>query len=88
MGTRPAHKIRIGKVSAVIWRNVGAKDNWYTVTLSRSFSTDEGFRDTDNLGYQDLLAAAKALDQAHTWIGHQLAADAKGRQQANRVTSQ
>ena len=42
-------------------------------------------RETDNLGFDDLLAAAKLLDQAHTYIGHQLDADRKGRKQAEQA---
>jgi len=80
--TQPAHKIRIGNLQATIWRNLAERGNWYSVKLSRSFKTDEGFRDTDNLGYDDLLTAGKVLDLAHTWIMHQLDADRKGRKEA------
>ena len=76
----PAHKIRISTLQATIWRNVGESSNWYTVKLTRGFKADEGWRETENLGYDDLLPAAKLLDMAHTWILHQLAADRKGRQ--------
>jgi hypothetical protein len=37
--------------------------------------------------YGDLPATAKLLDPAHTRIMHQLAADAKGRKQADSVTA-
>jgi hypothetical protein len=30
MSNQPAHKIRIGNLTAVIWRNLGEKGNWYT----------------------------------------------------------
>lgn len=87
MGTQPTHKIKIENITAVIWRNLGEKGNWYSVQLTRGYKTDDGWRNTDNLGFQDLLTAAKALDLAHTWIMHQLAADAKGRKQADNVTA-
>lgn len=80
--TSPAHKIRIGSLQATIWRNAGDKGNWYSVQLTRGYKVDEGWRETDNLGFDDLLAAAKLLDQAHTWITHQLEADRKGRKQS------
>lgn len=83
----PAHRIRIGNLTATIWRNLGERGNWYTVRLTRSFKTDEGWRETDNLGYDELLAAGKVLDMAHTWIMHQLAADAKGRKLSDGVTA-
>jgi hypothetical protein len=34
-----------------------------------------------------LLPAAKLAELAHTWIMHQLAADTKGRKQADSVTA-
>lgn len=83
----PAHKIRIGSLQATIWRNLAEKGNWYSVKLSRGYKTDEGWRETDNLGYDDLLAAGKVLDMSHTWILHQLAADAKGRKQSEQRVS-
>ena len=82
--TSPAHKIRSGALQATIWRNAGDKGSWYSVQLSRGYKVDEGWRETDNLGFDDLLSAAKLLDQAHTWIGHQLDADRKGRKQAEQ----
>jgi hypothetical protein len=77
--TSPAHKIRIGALQATIWRNLGESGNWYSVKLTRGYKVDDGWRETDNLGSDDLLPAAKLLDQAHTWILHQLDADRKGR---------
>jgi hypothetical protein len=81
----PAHKIRIGNLSAVIWRNSGDKGNWYSVKVARSFKVEDGWRDTDNLGHDDLLPAAKLLDLAHTWVLHQLASDAKGRKESKQM---
>jgi hypothetical protein len=75
--TQPAHRIRSGTLQVTIWRNLAEKGNWYSVKLTRSYKTDEGYRDTDNLGHDDLLLAAKLLDMAHTWIMHQLEADRK-----------
>lgn len=77
--SQPAHKIRTGALQATIWRNLAEKGNWYSVKLTRGFKTDEGWRETDNMGFEDLLAAAKLLDLAHTWVMHQLDADRKGR---------
>lgn len=85
--TTPAHKLRIGSLQATIWRNLAERGNWYSVKLTRGYKTDDGWRETDNLGYEDCMPAAKLLDMAHTWIMHQLAADAKGRKQADNVTA-
>jgi len=83
--TSPAYKLRIGALQATIWRNAGDKGNWYSVNLSRGYKVDEGWRETDNLGFDDLLTAAKLLDQSHTWIMHQLDADRKGRKQSEKA---
>ena len=83
--TSPAHKLRIGTLQATIWRNSGDKGNWYSVNLTRGYKVEEGWRETDNLGFDDLLAAAKLLDLSHTWITHQLEADRKGRKQSEKA---
>lgn len=76
--TSPAHKIRIGALQATIWRNSGERGPWYSVTPSRSYrQSDDSWRETDNMGFDDLLAMAKLLDQAHSWIVGQMQADAK-----------
>lgn len=85
--SQPAHKIKIGNLTAVIWRNLAERGNWYSVNITRGYKTDDGWRNTENLGYEDLLPAAKLADMAHTWIMHQLAADSKGRKQADNVTA-
>ena len=84
----PAHKLRIGVLQATIWRNVSEKGTWYSVTPSRSYKQgDETWKETESLGFDDILAMAKLLDQAHTWIVVQMQADAnarKARKQADR----
>jgi hypothetical protein len=74
--------------------------NWRAVCIERCKHGSEGGRRKrtgpsarhlagslpyDNLGFDDLLAAAKLLDQAHTWITHQLEADRKGRKQSEKA---
>ncbi|VTS00587.1 Uncharacterized protein OS=Singulisphaera acidiphila (strain ATCC BAA-1392 / DSM 18658 / VKM B-2454 / MOB10) GN=Sinac_7658 PE=4 SV=1 [Gemmata massiliana] len=83
--SQPVHKIRTGALQATIWRNFAEKGNWYSVKLTRGYKTDEGWRETENLGHDDLLPAAKLLDLAHTWVMHQLEADRKGRKQSEQV---
>ncbi|WP_422927489.1 hypothetical protein [Singulisphaera sp. PoT] len=76
----PAHKIRFGNLSVTIWRNSSEKGVWYSVSPSRSYKKgDETWKETDSLGFDDLLPMAKLLDQAHSWIGKQMQADAKAR---------
>jgi hypothetical protein len=86
---QPAHKIRFGNLSVTIWRNTSIEKGtaWYTVNPSRSYKLgDETWKQTESLGYDDLLTMGKLLDQAHTWIARQMQADSKARkarQEAN-----
>ena len=76
----PAHKLRFGNLQATIWRNVSERGVWYTVNPARSYKQgDETWKETDSLGFDDLLTMAKLLDQAHSWIAMQMQADAKAR---------
>lgn len=84
----PAHKIRFGVLQATIWRNSGDKGTWYSVTPSRSYKQgDDSWKETDSLGFDDILGMAKLLDQAHTWIAKQMQADATARKARNEATS-
>ena len=86
MSTKPAHKIRIGVLQVTIWRNQGEKGPWYSVNPSRSYKQGEDiWKETDSLGFDDLLTMAKLLDLAHTWIMHQQQADAKTRKQSEQA---
>ena len=83
-----ADKIRIGVLQATIWRNSGEKGNWYSVIPSRSYKNgDDTWKETDSLGFDDLLTMAKLLDLAHTWIMHQQQADAKARKESQQAAA-
>ena len=83
--SKPAHKIRNGVLQVTIWRNHGEKGTWYSANLTRSYKVNEGWRETDALGQDDLLPAAKLLDQAHTWIGDRQRDDAKARRESQQA---
>ena len=81
--SKPAHKIRIGVLQVTIWRNQSEKGNWYSVIPTRSYKQgDATWKETDSLGFDDLLTMAKLFDLAHTWIMHQQQADAKVRKES------
>ena len=81
--SKPAHKIRIGVLQVTIWRNSGEKGNWYSVIPTRGYKQgDATWKETDSLGFDDLLTMAKLFDMAHTWIMHQQQADAKARKES------
>ena len=67
---QPAQEIRFGLVKAVIWAN-STKSNgvMHNVTLVRLYRDGNGdWQQTQSLGRDELLAASKVLDAAHTWI--------------------
>jgi hypothetical protein len=85
----PAHKIRISNLSVTIWRNTSIEKgtSWYSVQPSRSYKVgDETWKETDSLGFDDLLTMAELHRQAFSWIARQMQADSKARkarQEAN-----
>ena len=86
--SKPAHKIRIGVLQVTIWRNTGEKGNWYSVIPTRGYKQgDDTWKETDSLGFDDLLAMAKLLDEAHTWIVKQMQADSKARKARQEAAS-
>ena len=86
--SKPAHKIRSGALQVTIWRNTGEKGAWYSVNPTRSYKAgDETWKESDSLGFDDLLAMAKLLDLAHTWIMHQQQADAKARKESEQAAA-
>jgi hypothetical protein len=88
MSNTPAHKIRIGVLQVTIWRNTSEKGAWYSVNPTRSYKQgDDTWRETDSLGFDDLLTMAKLLDQAHSWITQQMQADAKARKAAQQAAA-
>jgi hypothetical protein len=86
--SKPAHKFRSGVLQVTIWRNQGERGNWYSVIPTRSYKHgDETWKETDSLGFDDLLTMAKLFDHAHTWIMHQQQADAKARKESEQAAA-
>lgn len=75
----PVDEIRIGRIKATIWANIAADGRIrHNVALTRLYKTDEGWRQTQSFGRNDLLVIAKVVDQAHARIlALQPAADAE-----------
>ena len=65
---KPAHKIRHRALSVAIWKNDSDKGSFYTVTPSRSYKQGDLWKESDSFAEDDLLALAKLIDQAHSWI--------------------
>jgi hypothetical protein len=66
------HEIRSPRLVAVIWEIESNHGIGHTVTFVRSYHVGNGeWHRTDKLDADELLLAAKLLDQAHTWILNQ-----------------
>lgn len=69
---RPAAEFRINGTKAVVWENETRNGSMFNVQLVKVYRDDEGeWHETHSLGRDDLLSAAKVLDQAHSWIWDQ-----------------
>lgn len=82
---KPIHEVTYWPVRVSIWRNEsddGSRVNYSTV-VNRVYSTGEGkkkeWHSTPSLDVEDILPAAKALEEAFAWIHQAMAQD---RQQA------
>jgi hypothetical protein len=64
MSDQSVKKFRVGNVTAAVWKN---EDN-FSVTLQKSFKSDDEWRNTDTLFHGDILNAMKALERAEAYI--------------------
>ena len=86
--SQPAHKFRDGALQVTIWRNPTEKGVFYSVTPARGYKKGDAWKETESLGFDDLLAMAKLLNQAHSWIVEAKKADAKLRKDAAKKSEQ
>jgi hypothetical protein len=68
MANLPAHKIRMGLITATIWKN----DGHYSVDIARSYRAEEEWKSTTGFFHADLLNLAKCVERAEVWIARQL----------------
>lgn len=72
MPNLPAKKLRLGLITATIWKN----DGFYTVDLARSYKDADGnWHSTTSFTHSDLLNLAKCAERAEIWIGRQINAE-------------
>lgn len=65
----PVMEYRVNGVKAVVWQNETRNGSMFNTTLVRVYRDKEGnWKETNSLGRDDLLPAAKVLDQAHSFI--------------------
>lgn len=66
---KPCAEFRINGVKSVVWENETRNGTMFNTTLVRVYKDEnDEWRETNSFGRDDLLAAAKALDEAHTFI--------------------
>ena len=66
---KPAHKMKIGRVSVAIWQRVDSLGRVrYSVSLYRTYKEGDTYKDTHTLDADDILHAMKLLDDAQNWI--------------------
>ena len=68
---KPVHEIRLGRIKAAIWENKTQNGNMHSVTITRLYKDDEGWKDSTSFGRDDLPLVAKVADLVHTWIFQQ-----------------
>ena len=59
---KPVHEIRLGSVRAAIWANQTQNGIRHSVTLSRSYKADTGWKKTNTYGRDDLPALEKVAE--------------------------
>lgn len=61
----PTKELRIGSCKAAIWENASDGRPFLSVTFSRLYRTDDGWRSTCSFGLNDLPHLAMLADRAH-----------------------
>ncbi len=72
--SKPVAKLRLGRISAAIWKNDTDKGSLFNVSFQRTYKEGEEFKNSQSFGRDDLLVLAKLADEAHTKI-HELQND-------------
>ena len=86
----PAHKIRVGNLQVVIWRNTSRDKGttFYTFDVVRSYKDgDETWKESNSLIADDPLIMAELLRQAWAWATKQRQADYDARKAREKATS-
>lgn len=66
---QPVQTLRDGNLKATIWQNEGAKGNYYSVQLRRTYRDDDGnYHDTASFSHGDMLKLAHLTACAYDTI--------------------
>ena len=65
----PIQTLTDGRIKAAIWKNLGEKGNFYSVTFTRSYRDTEGnWHDTDSFSGTELLILGRLSARAYDAI--------------------
>ncbi len=68
MTNQPILKLRLGLITATIWKN----NDFYSVDFTRSYKDSEGnWKNTTSFAHADLLNISKCAERAESWIARQ-----------------
>ena len=65
---QPVEKFTCSSITASIWKNEWEKGAFYTVTITRSYKTADGWKRSDSFSLNDLEAITVVLGHANVWI--------------------
>lgn len=66
--TRPVQQFRVGTIKAAVWANETDNGLRHAATFTRGYRTDDGWKDTQSFGLQDLPILEKVASLAFDWI--------------------
>ena len=83
---RPVHTLRHRRIKATIWRNETEKGPMFNVTIIRAYrEKDTGdWKETHNIGYDDLMNVAALMYESHGFISSLLAKNAGANSNSRR----
>ena len=67
-GNAPVKKLRVGYVTASIWKNTTDGRDYFSVDVARTYKEGEELKNTSSLSHSDLLIAANLLQRSNDWI--------------------
>jgi hypothetical protein len=62
---QPIDQIRDGALKATIWANTGEKGVYYSVSIARTYRTENGYNETNSFRGADLLKLARLAQKAY-----------------------
>ncbi len=86
----PAHKIRVGNLQVVIWRNTSRDKGttWYSFDPVRSYKNgDDTWKETTSFGEDEVLIVAELMRQAWAWAAKQRQAEYEARKVREKAAS-